>query len=144
MEILSKSTMLGDVAKDTFERGKVNKEIEALNKKLIDEKVAFADAILQNYNVNDDTIDMKAKIAYSNITLLNEEMNKLTRRLNQIRHVKICPNCGKEMHESDKFCSACGGILPEEVPEKEQEVKATEVYPDDKGQDDNNTQVSIE
>jgi len=138
MEILSKYTMLESNVKDVFEKGKLSQDRASILRAMDVDKVKLADAILEDEGVV-ASIPKNPKIQQ---ILLDIESKKSTIRaidekLVALNHVKICPNCGKEMKDTEAFCSACGTKLPENAVAKKEEDKSETI-------DSSATEIKIE
>ena len=49
------------------------------------------------------------------IEILQENIQSDTDKVNEIRNINICPNCGSEVSRSSKFCDRCGAEMNREV-----------------------------
>lgn len=60
------------------------------------------------------------------VDALAAEISDLKKRIDDLRQVNRCPECGAEQPSANAFCSACGAKLPKK---KEEPVKAHEESP---------------
>ena len=61
------------------------------------------------------------------VDALAAEISDLKKKIDELRQVNRCPECGAEQPSANAFCSACGAKLPEK--KKEEPVKAPEETP---------------
>ena len=61
------------------------------------------------------------------VDALAVEISDLKKKIDDLRQVNRCPECGAEQPSANAFCSACGAKLPEK--KKEEPVKAPEETP---------------
>lgn len=143
MEILAKYTMLESNVKETIEKGRLSQERNSLLKALNEDKISFVNALLQNEAAVKAMLDMNVSnlaVLYCNIRSIEGRLSEIEEEVRALNHIKVCPNCGKEMKDTESYCSACGTKLPERKVEPVAEDEAHEESTKD-STDDNSVEI---
>ena len=116
------------IGKDTVTEVQKLNEIRQLNSRVNDEKKAlnkiytemgkklyelYKDAPLEGFEAEIQSVEEK----FSMIDLLQDQVRS-------VKGVALCPSCNMEVGAGERFCSNCGGKMPEviEIEEKVEEA----------------------
>lgn len=99
------SREVGNKAKELAEVTKLKNAISAEERKIKEEYEKIGRLYVENFGANADSMfaDSISKIETSKRIVEQKQLE-----LNQVKNVKICPNCGAAIDEGSAFCSKCG------------------------------------
>lgn len=108
------SKKIGNAAKNTakkseelIEIGKQNHKISGEKEKINKTIFEIGNMVLENYN---NGADEKPEYV-EKCTAIEEYKNniiELEEKIMELKHIKICPECNKEVADDIMFCSSCG------------------------------------
>jgi len=106
-------------SKEMAEITRLNMEISADTQKLreiyeqIGKYIAEQDLLTENETVSGWKED---------VTKIQSRIDNNQQKVNEVKNVNICPNCGGEVSRSNKFCDQCGMEMKREVLEKSDSI----------------------
>lgn len=119
--ITATSKGVADKAKSASEINGMKKQIQQEEQKVL----KYYQTIGQRYyDENAENPNAKYYDIMCEIKQISERNERLKFKINQIRGIKVCPNCGAEINNDFIFCGICGTKLPE--PPKEDETDINE------------------
>lgn len=111
-----------------------NKEIAELNELIEKEKQGQEEIYTQIGKVYYDSVKASGTLVpaeqtalFAKIDASNEQIQEYIEKINVIKKIKVCSNCGRECALDDVFCAKCGTRLPETKEEVQEEVKEEKV-----------------
>mgnify|MGYP000866026934 CR=1 FL=1 len=110
---LKKSNEIVEITKLNFSIGEMQSQMDRLLKdigKIIYDAYKEGDVFSEQITMKCVEIDEKA-----------EEIAELKSKLQQLKNIKICPNCQKENDVDASYCSRCGYQIETEKEEDEEE-----------------------
>ena len=125
------SKKVGSFAQTTVQKSKELAEITKINFQISGEE----DKIKKTYiEIGKIYFEENAASATGRTAELCNQINAsmdvikdLREKINEAKNIVLCPNCGKEVDNSNKFCNGCGAKMPvvESAAEVADENKAT-------------------
>lgn len=117
---------VGDNSKKLASKVKLNKTIHDLEKI---KEIAYTEIGKQYFLSHADAVEEPYAEWVLKIVEANEQITKCKQEIAALDDLRMCPACGAEITEGQKFCSHCGA-KNETKPEPAAEVK-TETIPDE-------------
>ncbi|MDD5948123.1 MAG: zinc-ribbon domain-containing protein [Lachnospiraceae bacterium] len=99
------SREVGNKAKELAEVTKLKNAISAEERKIKEEYEKIGRLYVENFATNADVMFLPS---IDKITNSQKVIELKQAELNQVKNVKICPNCGAAIDEGSAFCSKCG------------------------------------
>lgn len=117
---------VGDNSKKAATKLKLNRNIHDLEKV---KETAYAEMGKQYFIAHADAAEEPYAEWVQKIVEANEQIAAFKKEIAALDDLRICPACGTEMAENQKFCPNCGA--KNEVPEKEEEPTTESVAEED-------------
>ena len=92
-------------SKELAEMTRINMEISSTEQKLQSAYTELGESVAENNLLMGEA--SVAELLEQNASYKNH-VNELKERLNIVRNINICPNCGAEVSRSSRFCDSCG------------------------------------
>ncbi len=78
------------------------------------------------FATRDGDVHAQADALCGKVTTLQEEVDRLNRMIDTLRHQRRCQECGQVQPSSARFCANCGARLPEDPPQAKPEPAPAE------------------
>lgn len=112
---------LGRVTQAAISKSKEMAEVTRLNVEISTYTQSMKDLYTQvgEYVINEGllTEDEEVSNKRKKIEILQANIHADTDKVNEIKNINICPNCGSEVPRSSKFCDRCGTEMNREIIE---------------------------
>ncbi len=118
---VSKSKELAEITKLNLSISNAEENIRGL-------KTEIGSYVVQN-NLLTDVPEIQE--IYAKLSTLQSSIDANRERINEIKNINICPNCGGEVSRNSKFCDHCGQQLqrPDPYAPPQSEQPAQKVCP---------------
>jgi len=126
MGFLDKAKALGsktvEEGKKYAEITKLNMEISTIQEQIKENKIAIGDAFV-NLNANSglegivlpEPVLSQIREFNDKIIQFTQNIQNLQNKIDELKNVGKCLECGADIAGNEKFCSKCGTIIPEAV-----------------------------
>jgi predicted RNase H-like nuclease (RuvC/YqgF family) len=102
-------------AKNLAETAKLNSRVNDLEKK---NNAIFAEIGKKYYEKTKDKPDEELASLYVNLEENSKTIDKLKTEIRELKGIVLCPNCGAESKNGEKFCIQCGARVREDEPQE--------------------------
>ncbi len=108
---------VSSASQSAVQKGKNVVDIQKINSQINDANKTVTDIYLQlgkaYYDNNKDNASEADAALFAEITRQNALIADLENQKRVLKGIAVCPNCGAEIPNTQKFCSNCGAPIPQ-------------------------------